>query len=147
MSRTVKHPESQYSVEPNRASHKSIWLLSCWCYKAGESTGTQTLNLKSSEVCPRQSGLISVPTGLDTPPPAPQQEVLNAHTTCLKTWRAMYTKGKGQGNQCHWEHLHSVTTTTTVGWCLHNLPATEPHLYKPHVTTEALLSGASRGEE
>lgn len=33
--------ESQYSVEPNRARHLSIWLLRCWCYKAGESTGTQ----------------------------------------------------------------------------------------------------------
>lgn len=147
MSMIVKHPKSQYSVEPNGATHISIWLLSCWCYKARKPTGTQTLIVKSSEVCLLQSGLLSIPTGLATPPPFPQQEVLNAHTTCLKTWRAVYTKGKGQGNQFHWERLHSVTTTTTTGWCLPNLPATEPHFYKPHVTTEALLSGASREEE
>lgn len=40
------------------------------------------------------------PMGLHTPPPFPQQEALNAHTVCFKTWRACIQKEKVEENSC-----------------------------------------------
>lgn len=39
-------------------------------------------------------------TGLHTPPPFPQQEALNAHTVCFKTWRACIQKEKVKETSC-----------------------------------------------
>lgn len=68
------------------------------------------------------------------------------HIQLVWNMKSMYAKGNGQGNQFRWEHLDSVTMTTS-GWCRHNVPAAEPNFYKPNVRTEALLNGVNGGED
>lgn len=138
--------ESQYSVEPNRARHLSIWLLRCWCYKAGESTGTQmhepgdiwslSITIRSHLYPHRAFHTSSISSTGST----------QCTYSLFENMKSMYTKGKGQGNQFRWERLDSVTMTAS-GWCRHNVPAAEPNFYKPNVKTEALLNGVNGGED